>query len=99
MYPVSFYLFVADVADPVYVCNFTSFGDLRLVDEKDDTSVGDALAFRARFSYSVGKKSIPFVGIGAGPNFICWAFKKSVEGVFFLPSASWGDVVRASMWW
>ena len=73
----------ADVADPVGVCNFAALRDLRLVDEKYGTGAGDEFSFRAGFSYSVGKKSTPFIGVGARPNFICWNFKKSVKGELF----------------
>ena len=73
----------ADVADPVGICNFVAFGDLQLVDEKDGTASGDVLTFREGFSNSVGKKSIPFVAVVAGPNFRCWDFKKSAEGNYF----------------
>ena len=61
----------ADVADPVVVGNFSAFGDLRLVDEKDGSDAGDAPNFRAGISYSVGNKSTPLVGVGAGPNLRC----------------------------
>ena len=61
----------ADVTDLVGVCNFSAFGDLRLVDEKDGSGAGDALSFRAGFFYSIGKKSTLFVGVGAGPIFSC----------------------------
>ena len=68
----------ADVADLVGVYNFSAFRDLRLVDEKDVTGAGDALAFRAVFYYSVGRKSTQFVCVGTGPNLSFWIFKKSV---------------------
>ena len=72
-----------DVAYPVGVCNFDAFGDLRLVDEKYGSGARNALAFRAGFSFSVGMKSTPFDGIGAGPNFRFWTFKESVKGGLF----------------
>ena len=68
----------ADVADPFGVYNFAAFGDLRLVDEKDVTGAGDALAFRAVFYYSVGRKYTPCVCVGTGPNLSFCIFKKSV---------------------
>ena len=39
------------------------------MDEKYGTGAGNALAFRVRFSYSVGKKSTPFVGVESELNF------------------------------
>ena len=72
----------ANVADPVGVCNFSAFGELRPVDEKNDSGAGNALAFRAGFSKYVGKKSTPFVGVRAEPNFSWWNFKEYVKGGF-----------------
>ena len=69
----------ADVADLVGVYNFSAFRDLRLVDEKDGFGAGDALAFRAGFFYSDGKKYTTFVRVVAGTNFSSWTFKKSVK--------------------
>ena len=54
-----FLTFGADVSDQVGVCNFAAFGDLILVDKEDGTSAGYAIAFRAEFPNSVGKKSTP----------------------------------------
>ena len=85
-----------DVAYPVDVCTFLAFRDLRIVDEKNGTGDGDALAFRAGLSYPVGKKSTPLIGVGLGPNFIFWTFKKSIKGGFFL-ATSWGGVTRAAI--
>ena len=86
----------ADVADQVGVCNVLAFGEFQLVNEKYGSGADDALAFRAGFFYSVGNKSTPFVGVGAGPNLSCCTFKKiSRDGCF--PAASSGGVVMAAM--
>ena len=86
----------AYVTDPVGVCNFAAFGELRLADEKYGTGAGNVLAFRAGFSYFVGNKFITFVGVGSGPNVSCWNFKKPIRGGLF-SCCFLGGVAKAEM--